>query len=153
MNHQEKHLAVAKSLVSLPLHLFLGFIAVSRTKERLHPGRMPFGWTRSDREVPHLTHHRRHHGQKPQRALFPVSPRHPKLHERLVGDMQKSGHVGLMLEHEHQLREILEAIQIVHREVVKKPALKRLQIDLVEQIVSDKLLRAGIIARMRIVLR
>src|SRR5579859_6056727 len=66
--------------------------------------------------------------------------------------MEKPGNSGLMLEHENELWEILEAVQILHREVIKEPALKGLQINLIEKIVRDKLLCYGTIPRMGIVL-
>ena len=117
---------------TLPLHLFLGFLAVpgQQTPASRASAIPAEPWCIG--QVPHLPHHRRHHRQKPQRALFAVSTRHPELDERLVGDVQEAGHVGLVLEHEHQLGKILEAIQVLRGKVIEKPPLKRLQVDLVE---------------------
>ncbi len=143
---------MAKGLVALPAHLVFGLPALVRPDERLHPGRMPFRLVGRG-QVAHLPHHRGHHWQEPERALLARVARHLKLDQRLIGDVEEAGDVGLVLEHGDQLREILEAIQVFRREVVKEPALERLEIDLIEQIVGGELLRRRIIAGLRIVPR
>jgi len=103
--------------------------------------------------IPDLRRHHRHHREETAHAFPLRSARQFILDERLVGHAQKPAHVGLVLEHEHQLRKILEAVQILRRQVIQEPPLKRVEVHLIEQIVGDKLLRGGIVARLGIIFR